>query len=506
MTPRTLRLGLLNLVAWSIVLHMYVLLRFNFDWLSGDAAIFTKIIESAQAASSIQGDIVYQYGFGYQVIMMFWSSITSISVVQLQVVVMPLVGALPTFIVYPLFRRLVQDGGVGLLAAYLFGIQSDVLFTTYRSTHEKFTWLLMAIILLLFLITVGKPSQKRSFTTILGTTSALYLSMFALFSVNLFFSNTFLLILLLGFLVGFLGWKRTQISWSRRLAFVCLSGMVIFFSFVLYVYQPAIAYLRGLASYGQIILTTILSFENQSTPQYQYVLSSWPSVYLWLLLTAATWIILALSGYSFYRRIIRGKHGETSPTFLLLGYLWLGAVAVLVVGIIADRFGGYSSNLELRLVPVVILFGSPMACLEILCWVHRTRRNRPVSRAAIVVILLIVVTPLSVMKATADPSVSNIRTYVTSQEKAALSWTLTHRFEQPIWTDPGGRMISEAHLLAPYEDFANYSALLSGPVGSKYYMVSEVVSFLYPTEVRQISNATDCIIYSDGGATIFMHS
>jgi len=505
MTRRTLRLCLANLIAWSVLFHLYVLFRFDFDWLSGDAAIFTQVIQSVQTTGTLEGFITYPYGFGYQVIVVFLSEVTSISIVNLQLFALPLMGAVPAILVYPLFQRLINDKPGALLAAYLFGIQSDVLFTTFRSTHEKFTWILIGTIMLLFVLTIEKKSTSRSLGTVLGSTLATYGSMFALFSLNLFFANTFLLILVIGLLVG-LSRSRGPISRSlQRLAYLCTLGSVLFFSFILYTYGPALLYLKGLANYGQVILTAVLSFENQSTPQYQYVLDNWPSIYVWIVLTLVTWVLLGLTAFSFISIALLRRRRNHDPLFSLLRYLWIGAVIVLGGGVLADRFGGYSSNLELRLVPVVILFSAPIAAFELMRWVRSHSHLSRSGKTAVVLSLLLVLTPISLMKATAEPSISNIRIYVTPDEKAAILWTMSTEFDGPIWTDPGGRMISEARFFEPITEFPKYSSRLQGSNSSKYYMVSGIVLYLYPTQVMEVSSATDARIYTNGDTSIFMH-
>jgi hypothetical protein len=152
----------------------YVLIRFDFNWLSGDAAIFTKIIQSGQTTGSLQGTVFYSYGFGYQATAVVWSSVTSVPVAHLQLYLFPVLGVLPTFLVYPLFLRFLKSRTVALLASFLFGMQSDVLFTTYRSTHEKFTWALIATALKLFLVATTKVNEKRPFTSTAGIIVATY--------------------------------------------------------------------------------------------------------------------------------------------------------------------------------------------------------------------------------------------------------------------------------------------------------------------------------------------
>lgn len=505
MSSRTLMLGVANLIAWSIVLHLYILARFDFNWLSGDAAIFTKIIQGVQQAGQIQGGINYPYGFGYQVLAVFWSATTSITVVNLQIFIFPVAGVLPTLLAYVLFARFLSDRRAALVGAYLFGIQSDVLFTTYRSTHEKFTWTLMIVVLLLFLLAVGETAARKPLASIFGVTLAMYASLLSLFSLNLFFSNTFLLILIIGLVVGWLTRNRMDPRWMRRLAYVCTLGMVLFFGFIIYVYDPAAEYLRGLGSYGRIILTALFSLESQTTPQYQYVVASWPSIYVWLALTAATWLILGVASYTLILHVLSRRKRSAEPRFRFLNYLFLAAVLVTAGGIVADRFGGYSSNLELRLVPVMMIFATPLAGHEIARWSRQRTRVPARTKMICVAMVLVLLTPLSVAKASLEPTVTTVRSYVTPGERAALTWILQAEFTSPIWTDPSGRMLSEAHFLAPLSDYPNYTAELRGASNSSFYLVSELSLSSYPDEVAAIRQSTDSIIYTDGDALVGMH-
>ncbi len=506
LSRRTTILLLLNLACLSFLIHLYVLIRFDFLWESGDAVLFTRIIQSTQASGSLTGTVVYPYGFGYQAISVFLSETTSLSVADLQLYLYPILGTLPTLIIYPVAKRLTDDVWIAILAAFLFGTQSDVLFTTFRSTHEKFTWVLILAVLLLFILATTKRSRPRDLLTTIGITLALYLALFALVSLNLFFASSFLIILIIGLAVTIAHSRGVEPRSLRRLGYVCVSGVVLFFAFILYVYPPAIAYLEGLTGFGQLIFVALFNLEQQSTPQYQYAVQSWSSIYVWALLTAETWLILGVSAYPVLRLVGRRRSQSADGFSPLFMNLFVGALGMLGIGVIADRFGRFSSNLELRLIPVVMVFAVPIAARELMKWVRSPRSPLMFTKVAVLILSLVMVTPLSVLKASVDPGVSNVRSYVTPGEKAAIVWILSTNLNGSVWSDPDGRVASEAGFFAPFSTFPNwtYKFFLSGRVN--YYFTSSITDALYSEQLKSIENATDSLIYSQGDAEIYLRS
>ena len=462
-------------------------------------------MEGVAQSGRVDGGIPYPYGFGYQVLTNFAASVSGFTVADWQLFAYPIMGALPALVAYPMFARLLRERLSAILGAFLFMIQPDLLFTTYRSTHEKFTWILMLTVLLLFLIaTTKRPRSSHAFFRP-GAMLCLYFVMFGLFSFNLFFSNMFLLILALGFILGRLRPTDHDLMRLSRLAYLWVVGMVLFFSLMLYIYEPALVYLRGVANYGELVLVSLLSFETHTTPQYTFVAESWPSIYVWMGLTFVTWLVIGVSTLSFGRSFIKRSRPNGRRTLALPQSLYAGASLIVLASAVADRFVGFSSNLELRLVPVLMIFAAPIAAHELIRWTRRESQIASRKRVAILLALVVVAVPVSVLKASVEPSVSNLRIYATPEEVASVNWILNVHFESQIWTDPEGRTLSVAHLVAPYSEFERYRTELGGNTSSAFYLLSGNVIAVNPDAAAALEKPTDSIIYANGDSFISMH-
>jgi len=108
------------------------------------------------------------------------------------------------------------------------------------------------------------------------------------------------------------------------------------------------------------------------------------------------------------------------------------------------------------------------------------------------------------MKASVEPAVSNLRTYVTPQERSAVLWILGANFSDQIWTDPTGRIVSEAAFYAPFTYSFSYGPIFSGPVGSRFYMLSGITDYLHPQIAAEIQREPYSQVYSDGDVIIYM--
>src|SRR5581483_4566462 len=150
--------------AWSVVgllglgvaLHVLFVARYGVGHCIEQDTALMATVTTRSAASGSLGTVAdvysYSWGSGCQAILLALQGATGLDVATLQLVALPIVGAVFLAIAYPFLRHATTSRLQAALALAILAVQADVLFTTSRGTHEKFTFSLMAATLLIFLI------------------------------------------------------------------------------------------------------------------------------------------------------------------------------------------------------------------------------------------------------------------------------------------------------------------------------------------------------------------
>ena len=143
-------------------------------------------------------------------------------------------------------------------------------------------------------------------------------------------------------------------------------------------------------------------------------------------------------------RLLRGTNvlDEDSPRFLLW-LLYGGFGFQLAISILLDRLGSIAGNLQLRVFPAVLLMASALLAWFIMRFWRRQADGLKKNLAVTVLILLIVVSSLaSLLKATNDPWLSNYWMFWTMPEDAAVQWTEDHLQYRTVWLGLDGARLS----------------------------------------------------------------
>jgi hypothetical protein len=282
---------------YALLIGGYFVLRYGGQWVEGDSAGMTRLIEIMREEGVLQPvQEFYAHGFGYQAVSVFVLTATGLSPQVLQTMVYPILAVIGLGLVsFAFFSQLVRSRQAAVLATLFLLLQPDLLFVTMRGSHEKLDWPLMIVALLLFYRSVDRPLL----ITVVHV-GLFYLAVFALTTVNVFFASSFLVALILGLLLGqvvsvFLHRRLSRDpSGLGRLTYVSLSCGILLFTFMAYLYPVALADLRTMRSIWDQASTMALGFEAKAQP-YDYIQVGWVSQPVYLGLTVFTWLLIALS-------------------------------------------------------------------------------------------------------------------------------------------------------------------------------------------------------------------
>lgn len=446
------------LFLYALALAGYFVLRYATYWAEGDTSNITRAIESVQSQGTLlpYRGVVYPNGYGYQAVAQVLISATGLSTQAVQTVVWPLLSGLGLALTaYVFYAKISGDRRVAILAGLFLLLQPDVLFVTFRGSHEKLTWPLILVALTLLYHSIGRPLSVLVIDTIL-----FYLTVFAVTSINVFFASTFIVDVALSLVLGVVSFRLSRRRPSavrpsllppdlRRLIYIVFSCAIILFLFAVYFYPPALHYILQLDRIRDQLGATILSFETVGQP-YEYITYGWTSSGVYLGLTLFTWLLILSSFVEWVRRgidILRRRQ-EFSLRSSFDWLLYAGFAIQVGASIAVDYAGVLSQNLQLRIFPGFTI----MAALLLARGVRRllsSSRQDPgprlgswARRLAMGALVLACgwFAVASVLKATNEPLLSNKWTFYSPPEDGAIGWTEEHVHWSRIWTGVDERL------------------------------------------------------------------
>lgn len=408
---------------YALLSHLYFIFRYSGQWVEGDSMRMAMAMKSVYLEGTLMPlHHVYSNGFGYQVIASFIVNLTNISILQYTQYYHPIITVLPVFIAYSLFNELSKDWKIALLSTLLLLLQPEFFWTSTRNTHEGFTFFLI----MMATLALAKSFSKTNFSTFVSFILIFYLSIFALTFMNTFFASSFVFTLTFAFILGYLFSEHfPKRAVFKRLIYSSVISMILVFITMYYIYPPSGNMLSGMVGLFDKIRLLFFVVEAQTTPQYDYILAAWVSPNMWFFLTLFNWVIAPLSLIMWVRLVydfIKKKNQwQFNPSISLLLMLYAAFSFQLIISIIADRFGNYGSNIELRIFPIVMIYAVPLASMQVFKMFSKKSILKKLF-TMISIILIIIFMGNSLLKGTNDPLVSNMWMFYSTEEEYGIRW------------------------------------------------------------------------------------
>ncbi len=454
--PRTSRrsaqwLLVLLVLVYAALAGSYFVLRYAGQWIESDTANLTL----ATAAIAGEGTLVpaqrqYGLGFAYQALSTFITSVTALSLVQLQFLIYPVVAGGLSVIAFVMYRTLTGDTTAGALAALFLFLQPDFLFVIFRGSHEKVTWLATMLAMLLLAKSFRATGQLSRFSAYVGL---FYLATLAISASNVFFGSSFIIAVAVSLVAGsalLQIWRRQGTGKIpqpivARLVYIVASGMVLWFLNTFYLYRPAMRVFWDLRTAADKTAAVTLGLEPAYDP-YAVVASGWVSRRAYLGLTLPTWVA-ALASFAVWARmgihLLRSRGLLDHPRQLLLWLLYGGFGTQLAASTILSHAGGVSGNLQVRIFPSVMLLGFPLLAAGALrTWRGESAGLRNRALALAFVLMVVWASGASLLKMTNDPWLSQYWTFWTAPEDRAVGWAEAHLRYRSVWLGLEGVRLS----------------------------------------------------------------
>lgn len=442
------------ILIYAIASHLYFIFRYGGHWLCSDTSVITRITSSVYDSGQIfaPGAQYYTHGFGYPVTASIHALIAGVPVQTYQQYLHPILGVIPILLAYPFFLRVTKSKKVALLSTFLLASIPEVLYETSRGTHATFTYTM--IILSAYVLAVIVDSGI-GFRKALRMWVILGLALFALISFNAIMATTFIFAIIIFFLIGSIFYGRLKnFVVPSRLFLGSILGVALLALMMYCIYPPAGGVFGFITRTGgaiiQVVPDVVTPEPAEVTPEpaevtpeltvpssYQYVQEAWRSIPTYLFLTMANWIVGLLSlicwGAAIYLLIIR--RGECTPAFLLVLSLYTGLGIVLATSLISDWIGGEAGmNLELRVFPLLMIFGAPLAGVLVSTIINYTKREKlKVVSLTILSVLIVLFAVNAPLKATSEPSLSRHWNFYSITEESGVRWLNTNGESISMW-------------------------------------------------------------------------
>jgi len=428
------------LILYAVISRVYLVLRYSGLNVMGDGAYFVRAAESVISSGSIAGPITYQGGFGHPTFLAFLSEVTGLAPITLQLYVAPILGIIPLFIAYALFRRLLGRTRSAFVALVVLALLPDFLIVTSRSTHEILTISLFVVELVVLFEIMFNPERKRGK---LRWTALWWVVFLGLLSLNIVFAYVIMITSVTLVVLVDLGLRRLNLEslLARRTwwSFVATSVALTFF-YAWYIYPPSAPGLVNL-HVNLLFVTEILTPDQIAG--YEFVQSTWSSIWVYLGLTFSLWAVLAVAATEWLReiRLFALRKTRKNPETLFM----VGAFGVLGFALgasIAADFVTRLGNAQYRVLPLVLMISVPLAVFALRrhgLLASRLARNRLV--AAIIIVGIVLLSTTNLVKATTDPSVSRYWSFYSVDELAGVNWVERHLQGQTVWADVDSRIL-----------------------------------------------------------------
>jgi hypothetical protein len=497
-------------LVYLFLIGLYLVARYSGHWAESDSSSLTQAITvfSSDGVLVPDSNHVYANGYSYQSISAFLMALTGVEVTTLQQVLYPLLASLVALPALLLFRELTGNIRGAVFGSLLLFTQPEFLFVILRSSHEKFTRSLMLLCLFLLFRSINASADRRQFALYVGF---FYLSVFAIIASNSFIAHSFIFALAVALFIGqafrSVGLFKSAATNQtlRRLPYVLLASIVGVYVFIFYVYPPAFHQINVYQSIWDQVAALFLSTDvSTPTNAYAAVSTGWTSVYLYLLVSAANWLLLGTSFIIWSYQGIRWLWYKRPPggqTAILIWLMYAAFGGQGFLSIIVDFSGALSSNAQQRLFPSISVFAVAIVVTTLMRW-EPQRSIQPLRFAA--ALLLFSVAVLSVLKATNEPLVSNTWSFYKPDEIAAVGWSDSHVSNSAIWTDFDERLVVAFHTERLETRAENNVYGGPTPPTTRLYVLTDVNRVRSPRLNRELPVPPDANrVYDNGQAEVY---
>lgn len=442
------------------------LLRYGGLWAEGDTARQASSTRALLREATLEpASDAYTQGSGFPAVSAALAELTGVPVDSLQTSVYPLLAAMVPLVAFGLFAEVSRDRRVAGLATLILFLQPDFLFVLFRGSHEKLTWsLLMAAVWVL----VRSVRYRDRLPVLAAHILVFYLLAFGLISTNAFHASSMVgaLALSLGLGAG-LAWLRGRSlsqplgvggttaqrelgGWLSRTMTVSLTSFTLLYLFVFVFYPPSLSLLGTAEGAFRQLVALFLNYDIQANP-YQPVTTEWTSSFVWVGLTVFTWVTLLLAAWEWLRRgagYLR-RTTDPSPQEFTLWVLFAGYALQAGASVLVDLAGTLGGNLQLRLVPPVLIFAAPLAAAPLLRLTEEARRRAWPLRLALAGLLMTAFAwafTTGLLKAQLEPVLSHRWIFARWEEVQAGTWADAHLTNTVIWTDFDERLVTQMEL------------------------------------------------------------
>lgn len=519
--PDRISLAVIAIIIYAFGIYSYATLRFAGNWNENDTMVMTRSIATAQQHGSIlRSEVPYGNGFTFHAATLFLQEISGVSLQTLQIYVYPSLAAFIPLIAYTAYRSLTGSSFIALLSTLMLYLQPDFLFVTWRGSHEKITWSLLFMLLFLISESFSKSFSRMS---LVRYVLLFYIVGFAFVSASAFFASSFAASLAIAYIIGsvFLAIRVFRSGDSdehiaieigrrvRRLLYISLALAVLLYLFFFYVYPPSLSLLLAFRTLLEGLGALFLNRTPEANP-YGYVSATWTDAWLFPVLISSTLTILITASLVWLARAYKLLFSKdlTRPEInSLLILLFYAAFALqLVLSVIPDLTSAGSSNLQVRMLPQLMLAAIPLVALGVEALTKYIRR-RPVYNLAFTGVAFIVAGTLSVMaaiKITNEPLLSNNWTFTTESERTAGNWVIKHSIHPAVWTGVDDRLHTAVVFENPYLSPRAFRAGVVPPDDARHYLVSDIEMLRWKRQrLPELYLIEENLIYDNGDVRIY---
>ncbi len=493
----------------AAALTAYTAIRYGYRWAETDTAAFVRAIRAIQDARTLTPEGAYPNGFGYQSIVITVMELTGLSMATLQLAILPFLSVIVALCAFLAMRALTGNAIIGGLASLLLFIQPEFLFVIQRGNHEKVTHIFLLSIVYLLVTSVIREHRLANMAALVV---AYYVTVWALIVTNSFFASSFLVGLGLAVFGGVIALRLFRTAASEhhpawRLRYTALATFILLFVFINYVYTPA---QHGVALY-QVMFEQVSEFlfgeEPSGGSPYTTIEASWVARWVYPILTSFSLAIVASAGLTWIwlaRRFRRHSIPSQDRHLLILWLLTAAFALQVLISILVDYSGFLEANLQIRFLPVFMLFGIPLAVIGAVMAFQSS--GAKVQRLAVVLAPSVVAffAIVGVLKATNDPLVSNKWLFFSESEKQALIWVDSSVRGREVWTDIDERLRTMQDIHQPADPDQGNVFLTGDDQVAPYALSTDLTrGRMLRMGIPLPDSRQDDRIYDNGGAQVY---
>jgi hypothetical protein len=429
-----------------LLIALFIPIRYAGNWAAdGDTTVFTRAIQQVVKSGSLvpPEGLVYPSGYSYQAFILFFTNLTGISVANMQTIGSLL---LITWIIFPawlLYRELSGTSGGAVLGVLLLLMQPEFLYGIMRGTHEKFSRGLFLLCIYLLIRSLRSQNRPLHFASLVLT---FYLLVYTMISFNNLMATSFVVAMSIAMLLSGVIMRENMFQLRvpehirplmKRLTLTTMSGLLLSFIFIFYIYEPARNNLLLMQDTGDQVASLVLDVETRSVnPYLRQINRAWINPHIYFLLIIPNLVVLLGSASIWAWKTIRWfllGHRPQDQNELLLWAFYTAFAVQGAMSILIDFSGAIVSNLQHRLFPAFAMLGIGLIARAL---IHMPQPAnlllRKLQHTALALGIGLLIIP-TLLKATNEPFVGNHWLFFLPGEMIAIEWVDEHLQGRTVW-------------------------------------------------------------------------